>query len=154
MEIVGFTDRHAEDFRRLNEIWILQHFALEGKDRRQLLDPHGEIIGQGGFVFVAEHEGAVIGCCALLRIDEGFEVAKMTVAEDIRGQGVGRMLMDACLDKAKEEGAPRLYLETNSRLAPTIRLYRAMRFEDCAARVSDYERCDVYMERRFSADRP
>jgi len=155
MEIMGFSDRHAEDFRRLNEIWILQHFQLEEKDRRQLIDPQGEILAVGGFIFVAEHEGAVVGCCAMLRLEDGgFEVAKMTVAEDVRGQGVGRALMDACLDKAKAEGAGRLYLETNSKLAPAMHLYRAMGFKDCAPRQSDYERCDVWMERRFGPDTP
>ena len=155
MEIVGFAGRHAEDFRRLNEIWILQHFQLEEKDRRQLLDPVGEIIDPGGFIFVAEHEGAMVGCCAMLRMDDGgFELVKMTVAEDVRGQGVGRMLIDACLDRAKEEGASRLYLETNSALAPALHLYRVMGFEDCAPRESEYERCDVWMERRFGPDTP
>lgn len=82
--------------------------------------------------------------------DGGFEVAKMTVAERARGTGLGRQLMQVCIDAAKAAGARRLYLETNSSLAPALGLYRTMGFVDLDAAMrppTDYARCDVWMER-------
>ena len=151
MRIIAFEPRHAQAWRSLNEAWISKHFAIEAKDRAVLDDPQGKILDRGGHIFMAERDGEVIGCVALIAMaDGGYEVAKMTVTEAARGTGLGRMLMQACIDKAQAEGAPRLYLETNSSLGPALGLYRAMGFVDLDPAMrppSDYARCDVWMER-------
>jgi ribosomal protein S18 acetylase RimI-like enzyme len=69
----------------------------------------------------------------------------MTVAEAARGAGLGRDLMQACIDRAKARGSRRLYLETNSALAPALGLYRAMGFVDLPRQDTPYARCDVWM---------
>ncbi|MET3527015.1 GNAT family N-acetyltransferase [Phenylobacterium koreense] len=152
MLITPFEPRHATAWRDLNEAWISKHFAIEPKDRAVLDDPVGKIIDKGGQIFMVEDEaGQVVGCVALIPMaDDGFEVAKMTVSEAARGTGLGRRLMQVCIDAAKAAGAPRLYLETNSSLAPALGLYRAMGFVDLAPEMrppTDYARCDVWMER-------
>jgi ribosomal protein S18 acetylase RimI-like enzyme len=150
MEIVEFTPAHAEAFRTLNEAWIGKYFALEPKDREVLGDPQGQIIDKGGRIFMALKDGAPVGCVALLKMaDRGYEVAKMTVSEDLRGSGLGRLLMQRCIDAGAELGATRLYLETNSSLAPALGLYRAMGFQDLAPAATAYVRADVFMERRY-----
>ncbi|PZQ58083.1 MAG: N-acetyltransferase, partial [Phenylobacterium zucineum] len=81
--------------------------------------------------------------------DGGYEVAKMTVSETLRGSGLGRLLMQRCIDAGAEAGATRLYLETNSSLGPALGLYRAMGFQDLAPTETPYVRADVFMERRY-----
>lgn len=148
MEIVEFEPRHAEAFRVLNEAWISRHFTLEAKDREVLEDPQGKIIDKGGRIFMAIAEGQAVGCVALIRMaDGGYEVAKMTVSEALRGSGLGKKLMERCIEAGREAGAPRLYLETNSSLGPALGLYRAMGFRDLAPVESEYVRADVFMER-------
>lgn len=150
MRIVDFEPRHGEAWRSLNEAWISRHFAIEPKDRQVLDDPRGQVLATGGHIFMAEDEGQVLGCVALLAMaDGGFEVAKMTVAEAARGRGLGRALLQHCIDRAAALGAPRLYLETNESLAPALGLYRAMGFTDMAAQPTAYARCNVWMERRL-----
>jgi ribosomal protein S18 acetylase RimI-like enzyme len=73
----------------------------------------------------------------------------MTVAEGLRGAGLGRKLMQACIDEGVRVGATRLYLETNSGLAPALALYRAMGFRDLAPVATEYARADVFMEKRL-----
>jgi ribosomal protein S18 acetylase RimI-like enzyme len=74
----------------------------------------------------------------------------MTVAETLRGSGLGRVLMQRCIDAGAEMRAPRLYLETNSSLAPALGLYRAMGFEEVGRpEHNDYARGDTWMERRY-----
>ncbi len=147
MEIVAFEPRHSDAWRTLNEAWIGRHFTIEPKDREVLDDPVGQIIAKGGHIFIAEQAGAPVGCVGLIAMaDGGFEVAKMTVSEDARGTGLGRILMQACIDKARQVGAPRLYLETNASLGPAIGLYRAVGFRDLPARDTPYARCNVWME--------
>jgi len=151
MEIVDFRPELAPAFRALNEAWITTLFALEPKDRLVLGDPQRQIVDEGGFVFFVLDEGAPVGCCALMALaDGGYEVAKMAVADTHKGGGYGRALMAACVARAKSAGAPRLYLETNSKLAPALALYRAFGFQEITpAEPSPYARADVIMELRL-----
>lgn len=150
MEIVEFQPAHAEAFRTLNEAWISKYFTLEPKDREALGDPQGQILAKGGRIFMALQDGVPVGCAALLRMaDGGYEVAKMTVSEELRGSGLGRRLMQHCIDAGAEAGARRLYLETNSSLGPALGLYRAMGFRDLPPADTPYARADVFMERRY-----
>jgi putative acetyltransferase len=148
MEIVDYRPDLAGAFRALNEAWITQLFALEPKDLEVLCDPQGKIIDAGGMVLFAIDEGPAVGCCALLALDDGgFEVAKMAVADTHKGRGLGRALMAACVERARSAGAPRLYLETNSGLAPALGLYRSFGFRHVQpAEPSPYARADVFME--------
>ena len=150
MRILPFEPRHVDAWRDLNTAWISSHFTLEAKDVEVLDDPRGQILDKGGHIFMAEtDEGEPIGCVGLIALsDGGFEVAKMTVIEQARGTGLGRALMQACIDRARALGAPRLYLETNASLAPAVGLYRAMGFVDLPARDTPYARCNVWMERK------
>ena len=150
MEIVVFEAAHAAAFQALNEAWIGRYFTLEEKDREVLDDPQGQIIAKGGHIFMALHDGEPVGCVALLKMtDGGYEVAKMTVSESLRGAGLGRRLMQHCIDAGAALGATRLYLETNSGLAPALGLYRAMGFRDLAPTETAYVRADVFMERPY-----
>ena len=80
---------------------------------------------------MAEKDGEAVGCVALIAMDDGgFEVAKMTVSEAPARRGP-RPAADAALHRRRRPaGARRLYLETNSSLAPALGLYRAMGFTD------------------------
>jgi ribosomal protein S18 acetylase RimI-like enzyme len=150
MEIVEFEPRFAEAFRVLNEAWISRYFALEPKDREVLGDPQGQILAKGGRIFMALDDGEPVGCVALMKMDDGgYEVAKMTVSEAVRGSGLGRRLMERCIEAGAEMGATRLYLETNSSLGPALGLYRAAGFRDLAPADTPYARADVFMERPY-----
>ena len=137
-------------FRRLNEEWIRRYFTLEPGDREALADPVRTILKPGGRIFLAVREGGVVGCCALRPMGPGeYEVAKMAVTEACRGAGIGRRLLERVLAEARASGAARLYLETNRKLAPAIRLYESVGFRHLPpARIvpSRYARADVYME--------
>lgn len=150
MRIVDFEPRHAGAWKTLNESWISRHFSIEPKDREVLDHPQANILDKGGHIFMAELDGTPVGCVALLPMaDGGFEVGKMTVSEAARGAGLGRRLMEACIARARELGAPRLYLETNATLAPALSLYRSVGFVHLPPQPTPYTRADVWMELRF-----
>ncbi len=137
-------------FRRLNEEWIKRYFAIEAKDENCFADPRGTILNRGGRIFLAVKDGEAVGCCALLFRSPGeFEVAKMSVTELHRGEGIGRLLLEKTIAEARAAGATRLYLETNRKLPSAIRLYESVGFRHLPAeRVvpSPYARADIYME--------
>lgn len=137
-------------FRLLNEQWIEQHFKLEGKDRKSFADPQTTIIARGGRILIAVARGRSIGCCALLCMGKNeFEVAKMAVAPEYQGRGIGRLLLSSTVEEARRLGAKRLYLETNHILKPAIALYESLGFrhiDPAKVTPSPYERADIYME--------
>jgi putative acetyltransferase len=137
-------------FRALNEEWITRYFAVEPKEEAVLADPRGTILDRGGRIFFAVRDGQVVGSCALLALAPGeFEVAKMAVTESSRRGGVGRRLLERVIQEARVAGARRLYLETNSRLTPAIRLYESLGFRHLPPErivPSAYARANVYME--------
>jgi putative acetyltransferase len=149
---------HAGDeaaFRLLNEQWIERYFKIEAKDQSTLSDPRKTIIEPGGAILLATVNGLSVGCCALLRMsDHEFEVAKMAVAPEFQGRGIGRILLSATIEEARSLGATRLYLETNHVLKPAIALYESLGFRHIDPTnivPSVYARADVYMEMFLNA---
>lgn len=150
IQIICFAPRHADAWRALNEAWIQRYFAIEPKDRATLDDPEGKVIAHGGLIFIAERRGEPVGCVALLKMDDGgYELAKMAVADHAKGLGIGRKLIDICIEAAREAGAHRIYLESNSALTPALTLYRSAGFVDLPPAPTPYARCNVWMELRF-----
>jgi putative acetyltransferase len=136
-------------FRALNEEWIVKYFGIEEQDRITLGDPDGNIIQPGGHIFMALTDNKPVGCCALIPVRPGvFELAKMAVAEEYRGHGIGRKVLKYTIRKAKALGAKSLCLGSNTRLANAIHLYESFGFrhlspESVAA--SPYVRANVFM---------
>jgi putative acetyltransferase len=136
-------------FKVLNEDWISRDFALEAADHEVLDNPKAKILDKGGEICIAEIDGEVVGCCALLVIGPAeYELAKMTVARSTRGGGVGRRLLQFAIDHARRLGARRLYLESNTKAAAAIHLYEELGFAHlpASAHHSKYARADTFME--------
>ncbi|OMI39711.1 GNAT family N-acetyltransferase [Streptomyces sparsogenes] len=143
----------ADAFRALNEEWISRLFTLQEEDRAVLGDPFGRIVDPGGDVLLAREPGSgtVVGCVALLAYpDAVLELAKMAVAPAAQGRGIGRQLIAAAIDRAQALGGARLFLGTNSRLAPAIHLYEEAGFvrisRDRCPVADYYARADILME--------
>ena len=102
---------------------------------------------------MATAAGERVGCCALLPMEpDGFELAKMAVAEQYRGCGIGRKLLQYAIAEGRTLGASRLYLETNRSLVNAIHLYESVGFEHVSPDqviASPYARANVFMEMRI-----
>jgi amino-acid N-acetyltransferase len=65
------------------------------------------------FVYVDGESGQVIGCCSLHIVWENLaEIRSVAVSEDYIGQGVGRQLVTATLEEARDLGIARLFVLT------------------------------------------
>jgi GNAT superfamily N-acetyltransferase len=142
---------NAEDeaaFRDINLEWIERFFAVEAKDRTVLGDPRKYILDPGGAIFLAVDGEDYLGAVALMVMpDACVELAKMGVRPAAQGRGAGRLLVAAVIDAARAMGMKRIYIETNSKLAPAIHLYHAAGFKPLAKPVpSPYARADVQLE--------
>ena len=62
---------------------------------------------------VADEEGAVVGCCALEIIWANLaEIKSLAVAPGQKGKGLGRALVEAAVDQARQLGVPRVFALT------------------------------------------
>lgn len=129
MTIEPYRPEYARAFEELNRAWLVGNGLLEPADEPNLTNPDETIIGSGGQIFVAVEDGTVIGTCAVVPHGDGeFELVKLAVAPAKQGQGIGRELVDSCLNFARGEGARRVSLISNSRLEAALRLYERAGF--------------------------
>ena len=148
--IVEYTPAHQKAFRRLNEEWITKYFRMEEGDFKALDHPKENILDKGGYIFMALYKGEPVGTCALVPLkDGGYELAKMGVSPAVQGLGIGYLLGKTCIDKARQLGAPRIYLESNTGLKPAINLYHKLGFRKVVGPPSPYERSNIQMELRL-----
>jgi putative acetyltransferase len=144
------TSEDAAAFARLNEEWIRAYFDFEPKDRETIADPYRHYVDPGGDVLLARDGDRVIGCVAQQPAGDGvFELSKMAVAPEERGRGIGRRLMDAAIERARELGATSLFLGSNHRLEAAVGLYESTGFRHVPReRIGPlpYTRADVFME--------
>lgn len=153
LRIVPFDPALREHFYRLNEAWLRKYFYVEEIDHRVLSNPETEILQPGGTILFAMLGEEVVGTCALMPegngADDGgvYELTKMAVDEQHQGLGIGRALMEAAIAEFKRRGGRTLFLETNSKLIPAVRLYESMGFEHQPSLKPDshYDRANVYM---------
>ncbi|TPN82097.1 GNAT family N-acetyltransferase [Aquimarina algicola] len=83
--------------------------------------------------YVVEKEGKVIGGCGIAPLDGDTsdticELQKMYFLSEARGQGVGFLMINKCLDLAKEEGYSKCYLETMPYMEAARKLYKKVGF--------------------------
>jgi DNA-binding MarR family transcriptional regulator/N-acetylglutamate synthase-like GNAT family acetyltransferase len=148
--IVDYDPSHAAAFDELNRAWITRYFAIEETDRRMLENPDSAILAPGGFILIAIREDRAVGTCALVpQGKDCFELAKMAVAPECQGTGIGTQLGCAAIARAQAAGARKLYLESNRRLAPAINVYRKLGFVEVQGHHSPYARADIFMEMRL-----
>ncbi len=147
VQIVDYTPSMQPAFRQLNEEWITKYFRMEESDYKALDHPKEYILDKGGHIFMALYKGEPVGACAIIPMDDGgFELAKMAVSPLAQGLGIGFLIGQACIGKARELGARRVYLESNTTLKPAINLYHKLGFRKVAGPPSPYERCNIQME--------
>jgi DNA-binding MarR family transcriptional regulator/GNAT superfamily N-acetyltransferase len=145
--IVDYQPEYKTAFKQLNEGWITQYFKMEPSDYKYLDHPEENILDQNGVILFALHNGKPVGTCALIKTDEHtFELAKMAVSDEAKGKGIGYLLGMAAINRAKDAGAKRIYLESNTVLKPAINLYQKLGFKKITGKPSPYERSNICME--------
>ena len=144
--IVSFDEEYSSIFYELNKLWIEESWLLEESDKFDLLNPKESIIDKGGEIFFALIDGNVIGTVAMIRsADRIYELAKMTIEINYRGNGVANKLMDQCLNYAINNNAQQIYLITNDTLLIARNLYDKYGFKEVKLDSDKYLRGNVKM---------
>lgn len=145
--IINFEEKYAADFKALNLEWLQKYNLLESHDLMVLNNPLDTIINTGGCIFLAEEGARIVGSAALMKEHEGvYELAKMAVHPSYQGKGISKLLLQRCVDTAREWKAGRLILFSNHQLLTALKLYAHFGFKHVAVENSPFETADVKME--------
>jgi GNAT superfamily N-acetyltransferase len=148
IEIVAYNSKYQKSFKDLNIEWISNYFEVEPNDIKALDHAEEYIINKGGEIFSAVLNDEVLGVCALIKSDGknyDYELAKMAVSPKAQGKGVGLLLAESAIKWASEKGASKIYLESNTKLTPAIKLYEKLGFKRITGISSAYNRVDIQM---------
>lgn len=106
--------------------WSLPTFWSEFTQRNRyylaLVDEKKEIMGFGGIAF----NGA------------DADIQTMVIKPEFQKKGYGKQLLDALLQKVKENNSKRVFLEVVAENKPAISLYLSRKFEQIAKRSNYY----------------
>jgi ribosomal protein S18 acetylase RimI-like enzyme len=118
-------------FAQYEGVYSDWHSLVRGVASTADLARHAEII-------VAEDGGRLIGAVAYCPPGsepraEFFEpdwpiIRMLVVAPDARGKGVGRRLTEACIERARRDGAQSISLHTSPAMAAALALYQRIGF--------------------------
>jgi len=105
--------------------------------------------------FVAELNGELVGGAGIQGLkgkeQDYCELQKMYLNSETRGLGVGKALMETCLEFAKKAGYQYCYLETLCNMEAAQTLYRKFGFENQNEPIGDtgHFGCNVWMLKKL-----
>lgn len=138
---------HRQMFEQLNREWLDEYGFLEPADEALFADPEGLIINQGGTIIFAKMDMRYIGAGALLAHENNIcEIGKLAVTRTHRGKGIGRLITEALITAARQQGAHTITLSSNRKLKEAIALYRTLGFEETSTPDPRYASCDITMK--------
>jgi len=130
--------RGSDDYARARELieqyalWLgvdlgFQGFSEELLTREEMYGP------ARGAMLLARKGGAYVGCVGLRPLEGDIaEMKRMFVLGEHRGQGIGRMLLQAFVTKARSLGFTAIRLDSLPRLEVATAMYRRHGFVDIA----------------------
>jgi len=146
-QIIEYADQYQRAFKELNIEWLDRYHLTESHDLQILDDPRKTILERGGVIYLAKIENGIVGSAALIKEhDDVYELAKMAVATDYRGMGISKLLLEKCLEKARELKASKIILFSNHQLKAALGLYEKYGFKHVPVVDSPFLTADVKME--------
>src|ERR1700733_9856108 len=134
------VDGHAEDCVGTVRELFLEYAAWLTVDlcfqdfEAELATLPGKYAPPTGAILLAQVHGAVAGCVALRRLAASVgEMKRLWVRQSFRNCGIGKLLIDAIIVRARAAGYARLRLDTLPQMKTALVLYRALGFYEVPA---------------------
>ncbi len=151
VEIVSYSNKYSKYFYELNYDWLNEFFYVEKYDEQVLRNCKSEIIDKGGYIFFALNNSQVVGTMALILRETGiYELNKMAVKKDLRGNGIGHQLIQYIIDYSIDKEFKSIILYSNTVLKNSIHLYKKFGFKEIDNPDAPYKRSDIKMELKLS----
>jgi GNAT superfamily N-acetyltransferase len=147
VRIIDYTPALLPHFERISKHWISKYFTLEPDDIHMLEHAHEYLIDAGGHILFAAIEDNVVGTVALKKLEDNTtELTKMGVDEAYQGLKIGRLLAEAAIQLAWDQGFEKIILYSNTKLHNALNMYQKLGFREIPVEAGRYERSTVKME--------
>jgi putative acetyltransferase len=109
----------------------------------------------GSILIVAEVDNKIIGCCGIYPSDElpedYAELVKFYMSKDARGKGIGRELLEKCIDLATVFEYTHLYLESLREYSKAVGMYEKEGFVKLNKPLGKFEHtsCSIWMLKKL-----
>lgn len=109
---------------------------------------------KGSVYFVAEKDSMIVGGGGIFPspglAEDTCELVKMYLIPEARGLGLGKMLIQKCIDFAESWGYENIYLETMPELKKALKVYELFGFKyiDHPLGNTGHFGCDLWMVRK------
>lgn len=115
--------RHASDRA------MIDGYFDEAAFENELSALPGAYSPPSGALIVAEHDGQIVGCVAVKRVDgTRCEMKRLFVDLSVHGRGVGERLAQAAVERGNELGYETMMLDTGPKQIEAQTLYRKLGF--------------------------
>jgi putative acetyltransferase len=101
--------------------------------------------------WIAEIDNEIVGCCGIYPTkgltENCAELVKFYLSAKARGKGIGKAIMQKCIDSAKQLGYTQLYLESLPQFAKAVRIYEKQGFVKLERPLGDsgHGSCNIWM---------
>jgi putative acetyltransferase len=102
-------------------------------------------------LWVAELNNMIVGCCGIYPTrglnESCAELVKFYLTIEARGKGIGKELMQKCINSAREFEFTQLYLESLPQFSKAVRIYEKDGFVrlDKPLGYSEHKSCNIWM---------
>ena len=148
-EIIEYEPRYLPELLAISIPWLEEHDILEQADYDQLEHPE-RILDNGGRILLAKAGEEIIGMMMIELFGDGVcEFFKYGVKAPWRNKGVGRALMNASLDLARELEQHTVVLTSHHSLSAALHIYESSGFEHVQHDHVAFELSDISMQRKL-----
>lgn len=95
---------------------------------------------ENNFLLVCEADGKIAGYADTWCVLDEATITNIAVSEELRGMGIGALLLKSTLDEAKKRNISAVTLEVRKSNEPAIKLYNRFGFEAVGIRPGYYEK--------------
>ena len=116
-------------------------YALEAacfSDPWSLTAVENQLKSGNGVWLITEENGIPCGYALGSIVCGEAELYRIAVSKDFRRQGLGERLLASFIEKCRENGGEKIFLEVRSRNTPAISLYKKAGFEEISVRKGYY----------------
>jgi len=151
------VDGHAEDSIGVVRELFLEYAGWLDVDlcfqdfEVELATLPGKYAPPAGAILLAQVHGAVAGCVAMRRLDLTVcEMKRLWVRKAFRHCGLGKLLIEAIVERAREAGYVRLRLDTLPQMKTAHGLYREMNFYEVPAYYNNPVPGAIFLEKELA----
>ncbi len=121
-------------------------------------DLHALFQEQNSTYIIAQKDSEILGGCGIYPtkgLPKGHvELVKLYLDHHAKGKGLGKELMNKCIQWAREKGFTHIYLETLNELSSAVKLYESMGFHSLNSPLGDsgHNACDIWMIKEIKSN--